>query len=219
MSPATSSPSSPSTASNAAKPSTASKPSTRDRILVAATDLFGLRGVDAVSLDQIAAEVGVAKQTLLYWFPSKDELLQGVLAQAAADLVVVVEAALRSATDDPLDRIDAVVRAVFRPAVRRPALLGLIREVSRLSPPVAASLTDHLRPLAARAHTYLAAEMDAGRLRRADPGLVAALAYATVTGIATEPEALRVNGWEPTPAGLRRLRDELLAFLRAALAP
>ena len=37
----------------------------------------------------------------------------------------MIDAALRSATDDPLERIDAVVRAVFRPAVRRPALLGL----------------------------------------------------------------------------------------------
>jgi AcrR family transcriptional regulator len=193
--------------------------STRARILTAATDLFGLRGVDAVSLDQIASEVGVAKQTLLYWFPSKDELLQAVLEQAAGDLVLVVDAALRSASDDPLERLDAVVRAVFRPAVRRPALLGLIREVSRLPPRVAESLTGQLRPLADRAHTYLQTEMDAGRLRRADPGLVAALCYATVTGIATEPEALRVNGWQPTAAGLRQLRDELLAFLRAALMP
>ncbi|MCB1299564.1 MAG: hypothetical protein KDB08_11360, partial [Microthrixaceae bacterium] len=60
---------------------------------------------------------------------------------------------------------------------------------------------------------------DAGRLRRADPRLVAALAYATVTGIATEPEVLRAVGWTPTMAELRRLRDELLAFLRAALTP
>lgn len=192
---------------------------TRDLILSAATDLFGARGFDAVSLDVIASEVGVTKQTLLYWFPSKDELLGAVVSQAAADLAVAIEAALRAAPDDPLDRIDAVVRAVFRPAVRRPALLGLVREVERFPRSVAASLTEQLRPLAERAQAYLAAEMDAGRLRRADPGLVAALCYATVTGIATEPGALRVNGWEPTPAGLRRLRDELRAFLRAALAP
>ncbi len=51
--------------------------------------------------------------------------------------------------------------------------------------------------------------MDAGRLRRADPGLVAALGYATLTGIATEPEALRAVGWTADAAGLRRLRDEL----------
>ncbi|MEK7422738.1 MAG: TetR/AcrR family transcriptional regulator [Actinomycetota bacterium] len=195
------------------------RPSTRDRILTSATDLFGLRGVDAVSLDLIATDVGVAKQTLLYWFPSKDELLEGVLAQAAAELVLVIDAALRSAPDEPLERLDAVVRAVFRPAVRRPALLGLIREVSRLPTGVAEQLTGRVQPLAQRAHAYLQAEMNAGRLRRADPGLIAALCYATVTGIATEPEALRVNGWEPSAAGLRRLRDELRAFLRAALAP
>ena len=59
--------------------------------------------------------------------------------------------------------------------------------------------------------------MDAGRLRRADPRLLAALCYATVTGIATEPEALRAVGWDATTVGLRRLRAELLAFLRAAL--
>jgi hypothetical protein len=103
--------------------------------------------------------------------------------------------------------------------VRRPALLGLIREVSRLPGVQAEALIGHLRPLLDRATSYLQAEMDAGRLRRGDARLVAALGYATVTGIATEPEALHAVGWDPTPAGLRQLRSELLAFLRAALSP
>jgi len=192
---------------------------TRERILDVALDLFGRRGVDAVSLDEIARVVGVRKQTVLYWFASKDDLVDEVLAVAAAELVIVIDAALRAAPDDPLDRIDAVVRAVFRPAVRRPALLGLIREVSRLESAQAARLRSHIQPLVDRAIVYLGAEMDAGRLRRGDPRLVAALGYATLTGIATEPEALRAVGWQATPAGLRSLRDELRAFLRAALAP
>ena len=70
-----------------------------------------------------------------------------------------------------------------------------------------------------RAVRYLGEEMDRGRLRRGRPGSVAALAYATVTGIATEPEALRAVGWVPDAAGLRRLRDEIRSFLRAALEP
>lgn len=193
--------------------------STRDRILTAATDLFGTRGTDAVSLDLIASEVGVAKQTLLYWFPSKDELLQAVLVGAVHELSVGVEAAIRAGGDDPLDRIEAVVRAVFRPAVRRPALLGLIREVSRLPAEAGERLVAELQPLVARAVAHLEGEMERGRLRRADPRLVAALCYATVTGIATEPEALRAVGWAPSTAELRHLRAELLAFLRAALRP
>jgi AcrR family transcriptional regulator len=192
---------------------------TRSRILEVATDLFGLRGVDAVSLDVIATEVGVAKQTLLYWFPSKDDLVQAVLVQAAGQLTVSIEAAIRASGDDPLDRIEAVVRAVFRPAVRRPALLGLIREVSRLSPAVGERFHGELRPLVDRAVVYLQEEMHRGRVRQADPRLVAALCYATVTGVATEPDLLRSVGWVPNTAELRRLRSELLAFLRAALAP
>jgi AcrR family transcriptional regulator len=196
-----------------------SKSSTRQRILDAATDLFGLRGVEAVSLDVIAGDVGVAKQTLLYWFPSKDDLVQAVLGAAVLELSVGVEAAIRASTDDPLDRIDAVVRAVFRSAVRRPALLGLVREISRLTPASGDKLMQQFEPLVARAVGYLQREMDAGRLRRADPRMVAALCYTTVTGIATEPEALRAVGWTPTTPELRRLRAELLAFLRAALHP
>jgi AcrR family transcriptional regulator len=192
---------------------------TRVRILEAALDLFGSRGVDAVSLDEIARAVGVRKQTVLYWFESKDVLVDEVLGVAAAELVIVIDAALRAAPDDPLDRIDAVVRAVFRPAVRRPALLGLIREVSRLETEPAERLRGRIQSLVDRAVVYLGAEMAAGRLRRGDPRLVAALGYATLTGIATEPESLRAVGWEPTPVGLRHLRDELRAFLRAALAP
>jgi AcrR family transcriptional regulator len=196
-----------------------SRSSTRLRILDAATDLFGLRGVEAVSLDVIAGEVGVAKQTLLYWFPSKDDLVQAVLESAVAELSVGVEAAIRATSDDPLDRIDAVVKAVFRQAVRRPSLLGLVREISRLPPATGDRLHEAFEPLVARAVGYLRREMDAGHLRRADPRLVAALVYATVTGIATEPEALRAVGWQPSTTDLRRLRTELLAFLRAALQP
>jgi TetR/AcrR family transcriptional regulator len=192
---------------------------TRDRIIEEALTLFGTRGVDAVSLDEIARTVGVRKQTVLYWFESKDDLVDEVLAVAAAELVVTIDAALRAAPDDPLDRVDAVVRAVFRPAVRRPALLGLVREVSRLESAQAERLRRRLQALVDRAVGYLEAEMTAGRIRQGDPRLIAALGYATVTGIATEPEALRAVGWRPDAVGLRRLRDELRAYLRAALTP
>jgi AcrR family transcriptional regulator len=192
---------------------------TRTRILDASVELFGARGVDAVSLDEIAAAVGVRKQTVLYWFASKDELVDAVYVEAATQLGVAVEAAVRAAPDEPLDRVDSVVSAVFRAAVRTPSLLGLVRELSRLPEARAEGLRHLLQPLVDRAVGYLDAEMSRGRLRRGDPRLIAVLVSATVTGIATDPEALRAVGWMPSVAALRRLRDELRAFLRAALAP
>jgi len=193
--------------------------STRARILDAGIDLFGARGVDAVSLDEIAVVVGVRKQTVLYWFAAKDELVDAVFAEAVTQLGAALDAAVRAAPDDPLERIDSVVVAVFRAAVRTPSLLGLMRELSRLPEERAGGLRRHVQPFVDRAVDYIRAEMESGRLRRGDPRLVAMLASATVTGIATDPEALRAVGWTPSVVDLRHLRNELRAFLRAALAP
>ena len=43
---------------------------------------FGSEGYTGASLDSIATAVGVRKQTLLYYFPNKDALLEACLAAA-----------------------------------------------------------------------------------------------------------------------------------------
>jgi hypothetical protein len=71
--------------------------------------------------------------------------------------------------------------------------------------------------LIARAESYMAAEMDAGTMRRHDPGLLLLAAYSAVIGVATEVEVLRALGHEPSARSLVRRRAELLDFLRSAL--
>ena len=61
--------------------------------------------------------------------------------------------------------------------------------------------------------------MDAGAVRRSDPRLVLALAYAITTGVVTDTEVLRVLGVELDLRVAARLRRTVLDFLRAALAP
>jgi AcrR family transcriptional regulator len=190
--------------------------STRDRILDAALGSFGTRGYEAVSLDQLGAGIGVSKQTILHHFGSKERLLDAVIDRSAGELSEVLERALAGAGTG-FDRIDALVRAVFRLAARRPELLGLLREVSRLGPPAADRLVECLEPLVERAKTYLASQMEAGTVRPQDPRLLLLNAYSTVIGVATEVEVLRAVGIEPTARSLVRRRNELLTFLRSAL--
>ena len=191
---------------------------TREGVLDAALSSFGTRGFEATSLDAIAAELGVRKQTILYYFPTKDVLLEGVIDASADELIVELERTLGRAGDG-WGRVEAVVRKVFRLAARRPALLGLLREVSRLGPPASQQLVDRLAPLVARARGYLVEEMAAGRLRERDPSLVLIAAYSMVTGVATEVEVLAALGQEQTLRSLVRRRNDLLSFLRDALAP
>jgi TetR/AcrR family transcriptional regulator len=199
-------------------PRLASGPRTDERILDAALEAFGTRGYEATSLDSLAAGLGVRKQTILYWFPSKEALLDAVVARSADELTDVLERAVAGAGAG-LARIDAVLRAVFRFGVRRPALLGLLRELERLGPPATAGLEQGMGPLIDRAAGLLAAEMDAGTVRRADPRALLVVLYATVVGVATDLEARRLVGLAGGTAGLRRLRRELLAFVHAALRP
>jgi AcrR family transcriptional regulator len=189
---------------------------TSDRILDAALKSFGTRGYEATSLDDLAAGLGVRKQTILYHFASKAGLLDAVIDRSAAELSEALERSLARAGGG-WDRVEAVVRSVFRLAARRPELLGLVREVGRLGPPAATRLTQALEPLVTRATEFLEAEMEAGHVRRHDPRLLLLTAYSAVVGVSTEVEVLRAVGVEPTARSLLRSRNQLLELLRSAL--
>lgn len=67
---------------------------TNKKILNAAQDLLSKGGANAVSFDKVAAELGITKQAVLYWFPSKSALLAAMFidwldaeARAAEDAV------------------------------------------------------------------------------------------------------------------------------------
>ena len=197
---------------------TATRPPTptRDRILDAALSSWGTRGYEGTSLDALAAGLGLRKQTILYWFPSKDALLDAVITRSAGELAATMQGALDGAGAG-WEKVEAVVRSVFRLAARRPELLGMVREVSRLGPPAATRMIVALQPLVQRASEFLEAEMDAGRMRRHDPNLLLLAIYSTVIGMVTEVDVLRALGEEPTARSLVRRRADVLALLHSAL--
>ena len=191
---------------------------TRERILDAALSSFGTIGYDGTSLDDLANGLGVRKQTILYHFVSKRGLLGAVVDRSAADLNAALFEVLDGEATD-WERVEALVRSVFRVALEQPLLMGLLREVSRPGSPAAPRLKGAMGPLMDRAQAWMEREMDAGRMRRTDAQLVLISAYSTVVGLATEIEVLRAAGLEPTMRTVATRRRELLRFLRASLDP
>ena len=191
---------------------------TRARILEAALGAYGTDGYAATSLDALALQLGIRKQTILYWFPSKRALFDAVIDDAGNALVVAFDEAAATGRVG-FSQVETIVRRVFRIAVRRPELLGLVREVSRPGSLTASRLAVQVRPVFDRARDFLAREMDAGRLRPSDPSMLLLSLYSTVVGVATELEVQRAIGIDPTLRAAVQRRRELIRFLRVALTP
>ena len=194
-----------------------SEPTTRQRILDTALDSFGTRGVDGTSLDALARELGLRKQSILYHFKSKNTLFEAVLDEAADrfidELSTVVD------RGDVWQQVEGTVRVVFRLAVQRPALLGILREASRPGSTVAVQLSGRLGGHIEAAQSSLEQALDEGQVVGENARLLLFSLYSTIMGVATEVEVLRAMGIEPSLRTLAERRAELLRFLRVALLP
>lgn len=197
--------------SPSSSPSSPSSPvPTRERILAAALAGFARRGVEATSLDDVALAVGVRKQTVLYWFRSKDALVSGVVEAAVDELGVALDAAVAGRRTGQ-SVVAAVVDEVLRLGARRPDLLVLVREVTRLGPSATATLGAAIAPRLEGAALALAGTSSPGAVDRARRRLLEA--GARVVATAVEAELRQQMGVPPTRAWLRSRRTDLLTAL------
>jgi AcrR family transcriptional regulator len=88
-------------------PTTTTKPSPRERLLDAATELFYAEGVHTVGIDRVIERAGVAKASLYSTFGNKEGLVRAYLEQRHE---VVLERLQRAAAaeTDPVKRLLAV---------------------------------------------------------------------------------------------------------------
>lgn len=122
------------------------KPDVRESIISHSIRLFAARGFDGTPIQEIADAVGIRKPSLLYHFPSKDELRRAVLEETLSRWNSVLPKVLRAATSGH-DQFDLVVRELvsFFSDDRDRARL-IIREVLDRPDEVRALLVTHVRP-------------------------------------------------------------------------
>jgi len=191
----------------------------RTTIVEEAIHQFGRDGYKGASIESIATAVGVRKQTLLYYFPNKEALLEACLHAAGARLGAELATALEG-KERYWDRADAVIHGVFGLAAEWPEFPMFVREAARLGPAAFDRFADVLDPLRQRAIEFLQAGMDAGEIRKQDPAMLLFTLYTAVVGSLTEASVLNaVVGSDTGRASLRRREREVLLFVRAALRP
>ncbi len=187
----------------------------RDAILVAAEALFGERGIEAVSIDEIALAADLAKGTVYNHFADKDALAAEIAAQARADGETRVNE-INAGIADPIRRTIRGVLVFAHFAWERPERA---RAMMRLTPGAA----DPLAPVNAgvRADVELGLSNDAFRGEAASATLlVIGTAYTLITylaGAGLSREAAMAMGRDVTARVLRGLGvPEALALSTAA---
>jgi AcrR family transcriptional regulator len=141
---------------------TPARPSTRDRLLAAADELFYAEGVNSVGIDRVIEQAGVAKASLYRIFGSKEELVAAYLQARHEDIAAELRDAI-SRAPNPRARILAVVDTQAR-WLRNPGYNGCAFTRATAEPAAGAlvrAATDRYRDYTLTLFTDLAKQVGA----------------------------------------------------------
>lgn len=155
----------------------------REALLEQAERTVRERGADALSLRELAREVGVSHGAPRRHFPDRQALLDAVAEAGFERLGAELRSALAGAGEDFEPRLRATAAAYVRFATRDPALLELMFAGKRHDP------TGALREAAERAFAVMleliAQGQAEGALEPGEPERVGLILFATIQGIAS----------------------------------
>lgn len=195
----------------------------REQILAEATRLMADNGFSGTSLQSIADAVGIRKPSVLYHFPSKEAVRQGVLDQLLHRWNEVLPRLMRASARAGVERFDAVMAEIMGFFASDPDRARLLmREMLDRPGAMEVYLANFVRPWMDIVVTYIERGQRIGEIRPdVDPAAyvlqvsifcVAAIATASSFGtLLTHPER------PDLAAGRDRFLTELVRLARASL--
>ncbi|MEM1273778.1 MAG: TetR family transcriptional regulator C-terminal domain-containing protein [Pseudomonadota bacterium] len=138
-------------------------------ILEAALDVFSQQGFNAATIDRIAAEAGMSKPNLLYYFPSKDAVFETLMASLLKTWLNPLQS-VNAKSNDPVEEILRYVNRKLQMSAEMPRQSRLFaHEILDGAPRISNVLRTELKTLVDEKAAVIAAWVDTGRLAPLDP--------------------------------------------------
>jgi TetR/AcrR family transcriptional regulator len=195
---------------------------TSAQICDAAMRLFARDGFDGTPLQAISDEVGITKQTLLYYYPSKEELRRAVLGQLIEHWRQTLPRLLEAVTSGK-GKFEALTGELVRFYQADPARARLIlREMLDRPDDMRALLVEGLRPWLLLVAEYIRQGQESGILYEdVDPESyvmhVILLVAGTVANLQVLPRVLSESAGRDASTAEKRYLDELFRIARSSL--
>jgi len=158
---------------------------TIERIRSAAVDLMFERGFHGTSMREVASRVGIQMSSLYHHYPSKQSLLIYIMESTMNDLIGLAKQVM-DVESDPKSKLGAVIRMhVSYHALRRKENFITDSELRSLDEVARASIVSLMDSYSAMFRKCLVAGQKAGTFRSADPSVVLAALFGTISSVPT----------------------------------
>ena len=193
----------------------------RAKLLAAAVRLFAEQGVAGTTVAEIAARAGVTSAMVHYYFKTKDQLLDAVVAEKlVGEFIASIAGVIDRGGSDPLALVEQLVWRIVEASDAWPWLPPLwVREVVSQGGALREKLIQRVDlGVPERFKTVLAAAQKAGRV---NPGIHPQLTFMSVIALTMLPLSM-AKDWDRIPLIGRVSKQELgrhvVALLKHGLA-
>ena len=180
----------------------------RSVILAAALEVFSVHGFRGATLDQIAAEAGMSKPNLIYYFANKEAIFVTLLNRHMDEWLAPLHEI--DASGDPLEQILKYVRRKVQMSRDMPRESRLFaNEIVQGAPRMKEHLSGELKALFDAKRTLFSEWMDQGRLAKVDPDHLIYSIWATTQHYADFEAQIDVLSGTQTIDGAEAFLDNL----------
>jgi AcrR family transcriptional regulator len=149
-----------------------------NEVLEHATRLFAERGFAGTSLQDVATSMGLKRPALYYYFKSKEELLDRLIAQAVTDPANQLRDIAAQLDLDPAERLHAIAHRIVTVTLNHTdRFLVLVKSESELSPATRQKFDDSRREATNIVTAVIEEGIEAGLFRAVDPRVAAFTVY------------------------------------------